>query len=72
MLTEVKKWGNSLAVRLKKEETERLGIKEGDRVKIRIEKKIPEDKIDLSDIPTGFDPDPRASERHDKYLYEER
>ncbi len=69
MIVKLKKWGNSLAVRLTKDELEEYGLKEGDVVKIGIEKVIPEDEVDLSDIPTFSDTDRKASEHHDKYLY---
>ncbi len=69
MIAKLKKWGNSLAVRLTKDELEEYGLKEGDEVKIGIEKVIPEDEVDLSDIPTFSETDRKASEHHDKYLY---
>lgn len=69
MFAEVKRWGNSLAVRLSRSELERLGIAEGERVRIRVEKLPAEGLVDLAGLPTFRDPDPRASERHDALLY---
>lgn len=73
MDAEVKKWGNSYGIRLPKSEAERLGLKEGDRVEVEM-RKAPrrggkKKRIDLAGLPTFRDPDPRASERHDEYLY---
>lgn len=69
MITKIKKWGNSFGVRLTKKELEEYGLKEGDEVKIRIEKVKPKEEVDLSDVPTFSDTDDKVSERHDKYLY---
>ncbi len=69
MIAEIKKWGNSLAIRLTGKELREHGLKEGDKVKIRIEKVKPEDEIDLTNIPTFSETDNKVSERHDSYLY---
>jgi len=69
MMAEIKKWGNSFAIRLTRRELRQYGVKEGDVVKVTIEKVKPEGEVDLSGIPTFFDPDSRASDRHDGYLY---
>ncbi len=69
MISEVKKWGNSLAIRLSKNELSEFGVKEGDKIKIIIEKIVPKDEIDLSDLPNFTDTDKRVSEHHDRYLY---
>jgi len=69
MIAKIKKWGNSLAVRLTKKDLKEYGLKEGDEVKIKIEKVMPENEVDLSDLPTFSDDDKKASEHHDKYLY---
>ncbi|MEA1994301.1 MAG: hypothetical protein U9N35_07920 [Euryarchaeota archaeon] len=69
MMAKIKKWGNSLAVRLTKKELKEYGLKEGDEVKIKIEKVKPEDKVDLSNIPTFSETNKKVSEHHDKYLY---
>ncbi len=69
MISEVKKWGNSLAVRLLKNELSEFGIQEGDQIKITIEKIVPKDEIDLLDLPLFIDTDKQVSEQHDRYLY---
>ena len=69
MISEVKKWGNSLAVRLLKNELSEFGVKEGDQIKITIEKIVPKDEIDLLDLPLFIDTDKQVSEQHDRYLY---
>lgn len=69
MISEVKKWGNSLAVRLSKNELDEYCIQEGDKIKITIEKIVPEKDIDLSDLPLFIDDDKKVSEQHDIYLY---
>jgi hypothetical protein len=68
MFAEIKRWGNSLAVRLPKRELDRLGVAEGERVLIRVEKLPEEGPVDLSDLPT-FQDHPDASDRHDELLY---
>ena len=67
MITKIKKWGN-IGVRLTKKELEEYGLKEGDKIKIKIEKVIPKE-IDLSDLPTFSETDEKVSEHHDTYLY---
>ncbi len=69
MIAKVKKWGNSLAIRLTRNELEEYGLKEGDEVKIMIKKMKPEGKVDLTDLPTFKDDDKSVSLEHDKYLY---
>lgn len=71
MEAEVKRWGNSYAIRLPKRELERMGIHEGDRVEVAIRKARgrKKAKFSLEGLPTFHDPDPLASERHDAYLY---
>lgn len=71
MITRVKKWGNSLAIRLTKRDLEELGVAEGDTVKVEIERLVPDEEVDLSEAPTFEDPDELVSERHDRYLYGE-
>ena len=74
MDAEVKRWGNSFAIRLPKREAERLGLKEGDHVEVEL-RKPPRSKkrrrIDLSGLPVFHDTVSDASERHDDYLYGE-
>ena len=69
MIRKIKKWGNSFGVRLTKKELEEYGLKEGDEIKVRIEKVKPRKEIDLSEIPTFSETDEKASEHHDTYLY---
>jgi antitoxin component of MazEF toxin-antitoxin module len=69
MISEVKKWGNSLAVRLSKNELDEFSIKEGDRIKITVEKIVPQNEVDLSDLPLFIDKDKKVSEEHDVDLY---
>ena len=68
MLAEVKRWGNSYAIRLTRREAERLGLREGERVRVRLEK-VPAGPLDLTGLPTVRDPNRRASEHLDRYLY---
>ena len=68
MIAKVKRWGNSLAVRLRKDELDRAGVSEGDVVTVDIIKVL-KGKMDLDGLPTFKDPDPRASLRHDEHLY---
>lgn len=69
MLAEVKRWGNSYAIRLTKGDLERLGLHEGDAVQVDLQAVAPSGRIDLSHLPRLDDPDPSASERHDAHLY---
>jgi antitoxin component of MazEF toxin-antitoxin module len=68
MLAEIKRWGNSYAIRVSRAEVEKLGLREGAQVRVRIEK-LPSGPIDLSGLPTVRDRDRRASEHLDRYLY---
>lgn len=71
MDAEIKKWGNSFAIRLPKSEAERLGLKEGDHVSVdlRKAKRGRRKKVDLSHLPVFTDTATDVSERHDEYLY---
>ena len=69
MLAEVKRWGNSMGIRLTKNDLRENGIGVGDLVKVTIEKVVPEDRVDLCGIHTFRDDDERTSENHDRYLY---
>ena len=69
MITTIKKWGNSFGIRLTKRMLEEYGLKEGDEVKIKIEKVKSKEKVDLSGIPTFSETDTMVSEHHDAYLY---
>ena len=57
-----------MAIRLRKDEIDRLGLSEGDLIRLEIEKAV-KGKLDLATLPTFQDSDPRASVRHDEYLY---
>ena len=69
MIARVRRWGNSLAIRLRKDDLGEVGVSEGDLVKVEIVKVAASDESDLSDLPTFKDEDPRASVNHDRYLY---
>lgn len=69
MIARVRRWGNSLAIRLRKDDLGEAGVSEGDLVKVEIVKVVATDESDLSDLPTFKDKDPRASVNHDRYLY---
>ena len=71
MEAEVKRWGNSFAVRLTKAELDRLGLKEGDRVEIDVRKarKAKKGRVSLEGMPIAHDDVSDVSERHDEYLY---
>ncbi len=68
MLAKVRRWGNGLALRVHKNDLESAGIAEGDTVQIEVTRP-PGRGIDLGSLPTFEDEDPRASQRHDRYLY---
>lgn len=61
--------GKSPQIRAKSKSLRDHGIREGDLVKVSIEKVVPERRVDLSGIHTFHDDDERASENHDRYLY---
>jgi antitoxin component of MazEF toxin-antitoxin module len=72
MDAQVRKWGNSFAIRVPKSEMERLGLHEGDHVEVSMRKaatRARKKKVDLSHWPTFRDPARDVSERHDEYLY---
>ena len=68
MLAKVRRWGNGLALRVHKEDLESAGVAEGDVVQIELARR-PERGLDLKSLPTFMDDDPKASLRHDRYLY---
>lgn len=57
MLADVRRWGNSLAIRIPAEEALALGIQEGDRVTARL-RRVPTagQKVRLDGLPTFHDP----------------
>ncbi len=68
MLAKVRRWGNGLALRVHKDDLEAAGVAEGDVVQIELTRR-PDGGLDLEGLPTFEDEDPRASLRHDRYLY---
>lgn len=69
MIGRLQRWGNSLAVRIPKEEVERLGLGEGSSVDLTVRPAETRGQIDLSDRPTYEDPDRNLSMKVDKILY---
>ncbi len=68
MIATARRRGNSLTLRLRKEELELAGISDGDLVKVEIIKVLTAQATDLAGLPTFEDADPSASVQHDKYL----
>lgn len=57
-------------MRIPKRVANRLGLSEGDVVKVDIVEKVRrEGEVNLSSLPTFRDEDRRASLHHDRYLY---
>jgi len=71
MLGKVQRWGNSFAVRIPKNEVDRLGLGEGSTVDVSLRPVATTDRIDISDRPTFRDRDPRLSLHVDDVLYGE-
>lgn len=71
MFADVRRWGNSLAVRIPATLAESLGIKEGDQVKVQVTK-VPKGKVDVSGAPFFRSKDGRTdiSENHDEFVYQ--
>ena len=55
MITKIRKWGNSYAVRIPKERAHELGIREGSRIEIKI--KPVERKYTLDDLLSKMTPE---------------
>ena len=70
MIGRLQRWGNSLAVRIPKDEVERLGLGEGSTVDVNL-RPVPEERNDLAGRPTYRDPDPDISVKVDEILYGE-
>jgi len=68
VIAKVRRWGNSLAVRLPLRVLQAMGVTEGDTVQIEVAR-APAGGLDLSTLPTFRDSDRRASVNHDRYLY---
>jgi hypothetical protein len=69
MIAKVRRWGNGLALRVHKKDLESAGVSEGDVVQIELLRPPQGGRLDLDTAPTFEDDDPRASIRHDRYLY---
>ncbi len=69
MIAKVRRWGNGLALRVRKRDLEEAGVAEGDLVRVEIVRASRSGALDLAGLPTFRDPDPKASVRHDRYLY---
>ena len=69
MFAKVRRWGNGLALRVHKKDLESAGIGEGDVVQVELIRSGESGRMDLNSLPTFEDEDPRASVRHDRYLY---
>lgn len=69
MFAKVRRWGNGLALRVHKKDLESAGIREGDVVQVELVRPRESGRLDLKSLPTFEDEDPRASVRHDSYLY---
>ena len=72
MRAHVRRWGNSLAIRIPADEAEALGLKEGDEVKVGQIQKVPHGKVDVSKAPFFRDPEGRTdlSVNHDDLIAE--
>lgn len=71
MIGRLQRWGNSLAVRIPKDEVDRLGLGEGSTVDVHLRPAVAEGRVDISDRPTYRDPDPNLSMKVDEILYGE-
>lgn len=69
MLAKARRWGNSLALRLRKKDVETAGISDGDLVKVDLVRVTKKGAVVLRNLPTFEDDDPEASVKHDRYLY---
>ena len=69
MFAKVRRWGNGLALRVHKKDLESAGISDGDVVQVELVRPRESGRLDLKSLPTFEDEDPRASVRHDRYLY---
>lgn len=65
MFADVRRWGNSLAVRIPAEEAEALGIGEGDAVRLHLTP-LPKGKVDVSKAPFFRGGDRHACEHLDE------
>ena len=69
MRARVRRWGNGLALRIRKRDLEAAGVSEGNIVEVRISRLSASGTIDLEAMPMFQDSDRLASVNHDRYLY---
>ena len=69
MIAQVARWGKGSALRLRRKDLERAGVSDGDFVEVEIVR-VAKKRWSLVDLPIFEDADPKASVRHDEYLYE--
>jgi len=69
MRATVRRWGNGLALRVRKRDLDTAGVSEGDVVEVRVRRRSERVVVDLDALPTFEDPDRRTSIHHDRYLY---
>ena len=69
MLAEIKRWGNSWAIRITRSDLQRLGLREGDRVEVTVKRLAAKGKVDLSGFPFIDDPDPVPLEQARREYY---
>jgi len=69
MIARVRRWGNGLALRVRKKDLEAHGLADGDLVRVEVVKVARGGSLDLESLPTFRDVDAKASVRHDRYLY---
>ena len=69
MLAKVRRWGNGLALRVRKKDLEKAGVRVGDEVDVELRPTSLARGLDLDHLPRFRDKDSRASVRHDRYLY---
>jgi len=58
-----------MGIRLTRKDLLENDLKEGDTVKVSLQRIVPGDRVDLGCIHTFHDDDEMASENHDRYLY---
>ncbi|HUR62133.1 MAG TPA: hypothetical protein VM286_07195 [Candidatus Thermoplasmatota archaeon] len=68
MFATVKKWGNSYAIRLTKQDLARAGLSVGQQIEFNL-RPLPTKRVDLSGLPVVHDSATDVSARHDAYLY---
>lgn len=71
MIGRLHRWGNSFAIRIPKDEVDRLGLGEGSAVDVNLRPAPATGRVDISDRPTYRDPDRNLSTRVDDILYGE-